>query len=132
MRRMVLRLFAVMLILGGCATATANQGNAQSDASVFVDSGGGPADGANASAQQDAPTVVPPDAVVVEPDASSGSGSGINGTCSHAICSTGTSLQTSCSSCTTEICTSDPYCCDTKWDAQCVDEVSSICSDTCP
>jgi hypothetical protein len=101
---------------------------------VFVDSGGEPADGPNTSAQHDAPTVhedAPHADAAVEPDSGSGSG-GINGTCSHAICSTGTALESSCSSCTTEICTSDSYCCDTKWDAQCVDEVSSICSDTCP
>jgi hypothetical protein len=61
-----------------------------------------------------------------------GSGSGINGTCAHAICSNGAALESTCSSCTTEICTTDPFCCDTDWDAQCVNEVTSVCSDTCP
>jgi hypothetical protein len=61
-----------------------------------------------------------------------GSGSGINGTCAHAICTAGSALESTCSSCTTEVCSSDSYCCNTKWDTQCVDEVASICNDTCP
>jgi hypothetical protein len=61
-----------------------------------------------------------------------GSGSGINGTCAHAICTAGSALESTCSSCTTEICSSDSYCCNTNWDTQCVNEVSSVCSDTCP
>jgi hypothetical protein len=61
-----------------------------------------------------------------------GSDGGINGTCAHPICSTGAALQSTCSACTTELCTQDAFCCDTDWDTQCVNEVTSICGDTCP
>ncbi len=54
------------------------------------------------------------------------------GGCSHAICATGTKLVSSCDSCATKICAADSYCCNTKWDSQCVGEVGSICGKTCP
>ena len=36
-----------------------------------------------------------------------------------------------CDACAGNICGQDPYCCNTKWDSQCVSEVSSICGETC-
>lgn len=61
----------------------------------------------------------------------SGSGSGSADSCSHSICSAGTKLTTGCDACTTDICSEDSYCCTTKWDSQCVSEVSSICEESC-
>ncbi len=52
-------------------------------------------------------------------------------TCSHAVCSTGTSLKASCDGCATDICGVDPYCCTVFWDSICVSEVGSICGDSC-
>ncbi len=53
------------------------------------------------------------------------------GSCAHPICSVGAKLKKSCDSCATNICTQDPYCCNTQWDSQCVSEVSSICGESC-
>src|SRR5262249_5958886 len=53
------------------------------------------------------------------------------GTCSHSDCSQGTKLVSSCDPCVTKICGSDPYCCGTQWDGQCVKEVGTICGQTC-
>jgi hypothetical protein len=126
MRGTMLRL-ALALLLGGCALAAApQQDNARLDAASSFDS----------ATSLDSPNH-PIDAPIADkdapanPDAPNGSGSDINGTCSHAICSTGSALHSSCSSCTEQICSSDSYCCDTKWDSECVGEVSSICGDTC-
>ena len=60
-------------------------------------------------------------------EVSTGGGS----SCSHSICATGTKLTSSCDSCAADICSQDSYCCTTKWDSQCVSEVSSICSESC-
>lgn len=61
----------------------------------------------------------------------SGSGSGGGSTCSHSICSSGTKLTSGCDACAANICSQDSYCCTTKWDSQCVSEVSSICNESC-
>ncbi len=60
-----------------------------------------------------------------------GGGGGGGSTCTHAICSTGTKLKSGCDTCATDICSQDSYCCTTKWDSQCVSEVSSICGESC-
>jgi hypothetical protein len=60
-----------------------------------------------------------------------GGGGGGGSTCTHAICSTGVKLKSSCDTCATDICSQDSYCCTTKWDSQCVAEVSSICGESC-
>jgi hypothetical protein len=51
--------------------------------------------------------------------------------CAHPICTTGARLAKSCDPCATQICNADSYCCSTKWDAQCVREVASICHQSC-
>ena len=61
----------------------------------------------------------------------SGSGSGGGSSCSHSICSSGVKLTSSCDACAADICYYDSYCCTTKWDSQCVSEVSSICGESC-
>jgi hypothetical protein len=52
-------------------------------------------------------------------------------TCSHAICSSGKKLISSCDPCASAICSQDSYCCSTKWDSICVQEVGSICGESC-
>jgi hypothetical protein len=60
-----------------------------------------------------------------------GTGSGGGSTCAHALCSAGGALTAACDPCATQICQTDPYCCSTAWDRQCVNEVSSVCNSTC-
>ncbi|HEX3477947.1 MAG TPA: S53 family peptidase, partial [Kofleriaceae bacterium] len=61
-----------------------------------------------------------------------GGGSGGGGsTCTHSICNQGTKLTGTCDSCATQICKEDSFCCNNKWDSQCVSEVSSICGESC-
>jgi hypothetical protein len=54
------------------------------------------------------------------------------GSCSHPLCSTGKRVTASCDPCAQTICGADPYCCTTRWDAQCVAEVGSMCGLACP
>ena len=51
--------------------------------------------------------------------------------CSHDVCDAGAALDSSCDACTTQICSIDPYCCDTLWSEDCVAKVETICGDTC-
>lgn len=48
-------------------------------------------------------------------------------TCDHPECSAGVALDPACSSCAGDVCSQDPFCCDTQWDQQCADEASQIC-----
>ena len=50
------------------------------------------------------------------------------GSCSHDKCVTGGPLLSSCNSCVSQICTADPYCCNTSWDSICVSEVRTVCN----
>jgi hypothetical protein len=59
-------------------------------------------------------------------------GGGTTGTCSHAMCTTGTKLVSSCDSCVTQICNKDSWCCTHSWDSACVAEVGTICGESCP
>jgi hypothetical protein len=45
---------------------------------------------------------------------------GGTGTCAHPICTAGTKLTASCDTCAGEICAADSFCCNNRWDAQCV------------
>ncbi len=60
-----------------------------------------------------------------------GGGGGGGGSCAHDECSAGGKLTKGCSTCTTDVCGSDPYCCSTEWDAQCVDEAKTFGSCGC-
>jgi hypothetical protein len=51
--------------------------------------------------------------------------------CTHSICSVGVALVISCDPCATQLCAQDPYCCGATWDGTCVNEVTSICGQTC-
>jgi len=57
-------------------------------------------------------------------------GSG-GGGCLHDECSQGGPLVSTCSSCVQDVCDFDDYCCNTDWDAQCVDEADEICGGIC-
>ena len=61
-----------------------------------------------------------------------GDAGGGGSTCSHPICSAGGKLKSSCDTCANDVCSQDPYCCNTLWDNVCVSEVGSICGQTCP
>ncbi|MGE0547957.1 MAG: trypsin-like serine protease [Kofleriaceae bacterium] len=54
------------------------------------------------------------------------------GSCDHDVCEQGTPLDTSCSECTAQVCSVDPYCCETSWDGICVNEAASMCGASCP
>lgn len=59
------------------------------------------------------------------------------GVCAHDLCSSSGSLTSGCdpSGCTTEVCNSDPYCCESTgaWDGTCVSEVATYCAPySCP
>ncbi|NNC01667.1 hypothetical protein HJC10_02200 [Corallococcus exiguus] len=47
--------------------------------------------------------------------------------CTHNVCTTGSSLNKDCNSCTFSVCNRDPYCCTTAWDSICVSEANSWC-----
>ncbi|MBK8237755.1 MAG: hypothetical protein IPK74_19665 [Deltaproteobacteria bacterium] len=47
--------------------------------------------------------------------------------CSHSECEQGGPLADGCSSCVTDVCDADPFCCNTDWDATCAGEADSIC-----
>jgi hypothetical protein len=47
--------------------------------------------------------------------------------CQHGTCAEGVALEAACSPCATTVCGEDPYCCDTAWDATCVNEADSLC-----
>ncbi len=51
----------------------------------------------------------------------------------HDICTQGDVLAESCDPCVTDVCAQDAYCCQTKWDATCVNEVAQYCAPkSCP
>jgi hypothetical protein len=60
-----------------------------------------------------------------------GESCGSSPSCAHSVCSSGVKLSNTCDTCADDICSYDSYCCDTKWDSQCVSEVSSICGESC-
>lgn len=62
----------------------------------------------------------------VTPDA------GTVNSCAHAICTSGGALVSSCDSCVTQVCAADSFCCANAWDSTCVNEVSTICHQSCP
>src|SRR6478752_5037879 len=55
----------------------------------------------------------------------------LSAACGHDPCATGAKLTSSCDPCVAQICAKDPYCCKTKWNQQCVNEVASICTQVC-
>ena len=51
--------------------------------------------------------------------------------CAHGVCATGGKLDSACDPCASTVCGSDPYCCATSWDSQCVGEAKSMCTNAC-
>jgi hypothetical protein len=64
-------------------------------------------------------------------DCGVGGGGGGGGTCDHDPCMTGSALDGSCDMCAAMVCPNDSYCCDTAWDAVCVDEAEQYCGLMC-
>src|SRR5262249_32718874 len=60
-----------------------------------------------------------------------GGGGGGGSTCTHSLCVSGVKLTSSCDSCAAQACAVDSFCCNVKWDGQCVGEVASVCGDSC-
>lgn len=53
--------------------------------------------------------------------------------CHHDKCTSGIPLVGTSSACISSICSTDPFCCTTAWDALCIQEVRTICGSlTCP
>ncbi len=53
------------------------------------------------------------------------------GDCAHDLCETGTVLDPTCDPCVAQIGEADPFCLQNSWDHICVEEVESICGQTC-
>jgi len=51
--------------------------------------------------------------------------------CSHSPCDVGIPIDSTCSSCTAQVCFQDPACCTTDWDSACVFEAEQICGIKC-
>ncbi|MBX7080855.1 MAG: hypothetical protein K1X88_16775 [Nannocystaceae bacterium] len=49
--------------------------------------------------------------------------------CAHSLCVNSTALANGCSSCVSEVCAVDPFCCASAWDSICINEVATICAD---
>jgi hypothetical protein len=58
-------------------------------------------------------------------------GGGGGGGCAHPECSAGDKLDQSCSTCATEVCNQDAYCCNNKWDSICVNLAKNTASCGC-
>lgn len=50
--------------------------------------------------------------------------------CSHPVSETGSSLRLECNACTQKLCSSDPYCCEQRWDIACVTRAAEECGAT--
>lgn len=61
----------------------------------------------------------------------SGNVCGPSGDCSHDECTTGGPLLDSCTPCTAQVCSADPFCCEQSWDGLCVDEAEQFCMLDC-
>jgi hypothetical protein len=49
-------------------------------------------------------------------------------TCSHEVCSAGPPLKDTCGKCAALVCSQDPFCCESFWDATCVSEANQCAS----
>ncbi|WP_437971699.1 hypothetical protein WMF04_21380 [Sorangium sp. So ce260] len=52
-------------------------------------------------------------------------------TCEHGKCVEGGPLDPACDPCVAAICAVDPFCCESGWDLACVNEVTTVCGETC-
>jgi hypothetical protein len=51
--------------------------------------------------------------------------------CAHDQCAVGEPLAADCDTCTTDVCSFDPYCCTNAWDSRCVAEAADVCGLSC-
>jgi hypothetical protein len=51
--------------------------------------------------------------------------------CDHPLCEAGAALDKICDPCVTSICDADPFCCNIEWDFICVEQVTTVCDQTC-
>ncbi|MBW2457065.1 MAG: hypothetical protein JRI68_21295, partial [Deltaproteobacteria bacterium] len=51
--------------------------------------------------------------------------------CSHDLCETGAALDPTCDPCVSQIGQADSYCTESFWDALCVEQVETVCGQTC-
>jgi hypothetical protein len=58
-------------------------------------------------------------------------GSSAGSECAHDLCQQGAALQSGCDDCATSICEADPFCCSTSWDGLCVQQVATVCGQSC-
>ncbi len=58
-------------------------------------------------------------------------GGGGGGGCAHDECQQGGPLEADCSSCVSDVCDYDPFCCASSWDGTCIDEADEICGGIC-
>lgn len=49
--------------------------------------------------------------------------------CTHDICEVGVGLNQNCDPCVSDICASDPFCCQVDWDFTCIEQVLTVCED---
>jgi len=52
--------------------------------------------------------------------------------CTHDECKEGQALELGCSSCATDVCNQDAFCCDNAWDALCVTQATQLCNTCAP
>ena len=52
--------------------------------------------------------------------------------CNHELCVEGPALDPSCDPCAAQIVAADSFCKDTSWDELCVEQVQTVCAQTCP
>jgi len=64
-------------------------------------------------------------------DECAGSCDGGGGGCDHGQCEEGEPLDPTCGVCVSAICSADPFCCQTAWDATCVNAVADECGGDC-
>ena len=118
--------FAVVVCLGlgswGCGTdpETGAGGGASSPAASGV---------ADSSAATNAGGAGPSSASATSTHAASSTGS--SGSCAHDECQAGAPLVDGCSSCVTDVCAADEYCCSGAWDDQCTLETEQVCGINC-
>ncbi|MEZ4220827.1 MAG: hypothetical protein R3B13_07830 [Polyangiaceae bacterium] len=53
------------------------------------------------------------------------------GNCVHSECDEGAAMPASCSSCATDVCATDAYCCDQKWDVFCANKAKALQTCAC-
>lgn len=119
-------------VAGFCRQSASGSGGGVADLSTGGGGGGGGAGGGGGGGQNDAMDMSHSHGGGDLSHSSPGDMASGGGSCAHSLCTTGVKLTNGCDPCVTQICAQDNYCCVTKWSSQCVQEVVSICNQTCP